>query len=125
MSYEFQKRYYFWLFFLFLACAPDSIDYNNYTYVGSKLKITETQGLKFNNSSIVDGTQFNFKTESEGTYTLEIRDHFRTLISKSKLTAKVGDNIYSFYTRALQQGDYTITIKQGTNKVQETKMTIQ
>jgi len=125
MSYKFQKRYYFWLFFLFLACAPDSVEYGNFTYVENKLEITEPQGLKFNNSSITDGTQFNFKTESAGTYTLEIRDHFRTLISKSTLTAKVGDNVYSFYTRALQQGDYTITIQQGTNKVQETKMTIQ
>lgn len=125
MNWNFIKWYQTILFTLFLACSPDNVNYDNLTYVEDKLEITEPQGLKFNSSSITDGTQFNFKTQTEGTYTLEIRDHFRTLISKSTLTAKVGDNVYSFYTKALQQGDYTITVIQGTKKVQETKMTIQ
>ena len=126
MSYNFQKWYYFWLFVLFLACAPDRDEFINYNMnTNTRLEIADLEGLSFESSSIKDGTEFNFKTQTAGTYTLEIRDHFKTLISKSVITAQVGDNVFNFYTKALQQGDYFISIHSKKNKVQETKMTIQ
>ena len=126
MSYNFQKWYYFWLFVLFLACAPDRDEFITYNQnTNTRLEIADLEGLSFENSSITDATEFNFKTQTAGTYTLEIRDHFRTLISKSIITAQVGDNVFNFYTKALQQGDYFISIHSTKNKVQETKMTIQ
>ena len=126
MSYKFQKTYYTILFMLFLACTPDRIDYIPYNQnTNIKLEIAELEGLKFENSSITDGTEFNFKTQTAGKYTLEIRDHFKVLISKSIINAEEGDNVMRFYTKALQQGDYNITIFNSTNKVQQTKMNIQ
>ena len=126
MSYKFQKTYYTILFMLFLACTPDRIDYIPYNQnTNIKLEIAELEGLKFENSSITDGTKFNFKTQTAGKYTLEIRDHFKVLISKSIINAEEGDNVMRFYTKALQQGDYDITIFNSTNEVQSTKMTIQ
>ena len=126
MSYKFQKTYYTILFMLFLACTPDRIDYIPYNQnTNIKLEIAELEGLKFENSSITDGTKFNFKTQTAGKYTLEIRDHFKVLISKSIINAEEGDNVIRFYTKALQQGDYNITIFNSTNKVQQTKMNIQ
>ena len=126
MSYNFQKWYYFWLFVLFLACAPDRDEFITYNMnTNTRLEIADLEGLSFENSNITDGTEFNFKTQTAGTYTLEIRDHFKTLISKSVITAQVGDNVFNFYTKALQQGDYFISIHSKKNKVQETKMTIQ
>ena len=125
MSYKFQKTYYTILFMLFLACTPDRIDYIPYNQnTNIKLEIAELEGLKFENSSITDGTEFNFKTQTAGKYTLEIRDHFKVLISKSIINAEEGDNVMRFYTKALQQGDYNITIFNSTNKVQQTKMNI-
>lgn len=126
MSYKFQKTYYTILFMLFLACTPDRIDYIPYNQnTNIKLEIAELEGLKFENSSITDGTKFNFKTQTAGKYTLEIRDHFKVLISKSIINAEEGDNVMRFYTKALQQGDYNIAIFNSTDKVQSTKMTIQ
>ena len=126
MSYKFQRNYYTILFTLFLACAPDNDDYIRYNQnTNTRLEIAELEGLKFENSSITDGTEFNFKTQTAGKYTLEIRDHFKVLISKSIINAEEGDNVMRFYTKALQQGDYNITIFNSTNKVQQTKMNIQ
>ena len=126
MSYNFQKWYYFWLFVLFLACARDNDEFITYnTNYDTRLEIADLEGLSFENSNITDGTEFNFKTQTAGQYTLEIRDHFKTLISKSIINAQVGDNVLNFYTKALQDGDYFISINKQNKVVQETKMTIQ
>ena len=126
MSYNFQKWYYFWLFVLFLACAPDRDEFISYNQnTNTRLEIADLEGLSFENSNITDGTEFNFKTQTAGQYTLEIRDHFKTLISKSIIKAQVGDNVLNFYTKALQDGDYFISINKQNKVVQETKMTIQ
>ena len=126
MSYNFQKWYYFWLFVLFLACAPDRDEFISYNQnTNTRLEIADLEGLSFENSNITDGTEFNFKTQTAGQYTLEIRDHFKTFISKSIINAQVGDNVLNFYTKALQDGDYFISINKENKVVQETKMTIQ
>lgn len=125
MSYKFQKYYYTILFTLFLACAPDADFLEDYNYTPNNLTIAGEEGLRFENSQITDGNQFNFKTQTAGTYTLEIRNHFNLLTSKSTFNAKIGDNVYSFYTRALQDGDYDVIILKGQNVVQKVKLTIQ
>jgi len=126
MNWKFIKWYQTILFTLFLACAPDRDEFISYNKnYDTKLEIAELEGLQFEGSSITDGTQFNFKTQTAGNYTLEIRDHFKTLISKSMINAQVGDNVFSFYTKALQDGDYFISIHDKNSKIQETKMTIQ
>jgi hypothetical protein len=112
MNWKFIKWYQVILFTLFLACAPDRDEFISYNMnTNTKLEIADLEGLSFENSSITDGTEFNFKTQTAGKYTLEIRDHFKTLISKSIIDAQVGDNVMKFYTRALQNSDYTIIIK--------------
>ena len=117
MSYNFQKWYYFWLFVLFLACAKD--DYSDFQTlnptVAGDMAIADATGLKVEGSNITDGSKFNLKVLDEGEYTIEIRDYFKNLASKSIIDAKAGDNVLKFYTRALRDGDYTITIgKEGT-----------
>ena len=112
MNWKFIKWYQTIIFTLFLACAPDRDEFISYNMnTNTKLEIAGLEGLSFENSSITDGTEFNFKTQTAGKYTLEIRDHFKTLISKSIIDAQVGDNVMKFYTRALQNSDYTIIIK--------------
>tara|TARA_E500000318_G_scaffold111298_1_gene129375 strand:- start:8322 stop:8699 length:378 start_codon:yes stop_codon:yes gene_type:complete len=125
MSYNFQKWYYTILFTLFLACAPDADITENFTFTPDRLMIAGEEGLRFENSQITDGNQFNFKTQTAGTYTLEIRNHYNLLTSKSTLNAKIGDNVYSFYTRALKDGDYSVIILSGKTVVHSKKLTIQ
>ena len=92
--------------------------------INSQLEILEMEGLKFQSSDITDGSLWNFKTLTEGQYTLEIRNHFKTLISKNKFNAEIGDNVSKFYTKALLDGDYTIVILSGQDVIHERKLTI-
>lgn len=126
MSYNFQKWYYFWLFVLFLACAKD--DYSDFQTlnpnIAGDMAIADPTGLKFEGSNITDGSKFNLKVLEAGEYSIEVRDYFKNLTSKSMINAKSGDNVLKFYTRALQGGDYTITINKDGQKIHNVKLVI-
>lgn len=107
MSYNFQKWYYTILFTLFLACAPDEYDFVVTQWVADELKIDEPTGIQFDDNSVYDGAKFNIKTNEEGTYTVEILDLAKQLVSRNTLKVKEGDNVYTIYTRVFQTGDYT------------------
>ena len=116
MSYNFQKIYYFWLFFLFLACAPDNYEFEIRPYAQENLQMAISTGLKFDNSSIEDGAKFNIKTNTNGKYTVEILDITKQLVSRNTLKVYEGDNVYTIYTRALKTGDYTFRFLDKNNK---------
>ena len=126
MSYNFQKWYYFWLFVLFLACAKD--DYSDFQTlnpnVAGEMAIADLTGLKFEGSNITDGSKFNLKVLEAGEYSIEVRDYFKNLTSKSIINAKSGDNVFKFYTRALRDGDYTITIGKDGTELHNVKLVI-
>ena len=126
MSYNFQKWYYFWLFVLFLACAKD--DYSDFQTlnpnVAGEMAIADVTGLKFEGSNITDGSKFNLKVLEAGEYSIEIRDYFKNLTSKSIIDAKAGDNVLKFYTQALRDGDYTITINKNGSELHNVKLVI-
>ena len=126
MSYKFQKWYYFWLFVLFLACVKD--DYSDFQTLSPNLadnmSIEEPTGLKFQGSNITDGSKFNLKVLEAGEYSIEVRDYFKNLTSKSIINAQSGDNVFKFYTRALQDGDYTITVSKDGEQIYNVKLVI-
>ena len=126
MSYNFQKKYYFWLFVLFLACVKD--DYSDFQTlnpnVAGKMAIAESTGLKFEGSNITNESKFNLKVLEAGEYSIEVRDYFKNLTSKSIIDAKSGDNVLKFYTKALQGGDYTITIGKDGQEIHNIKLVI-
>jgi len=126
MSYNFQKWYYFWLFVLFLACAKD--DYSDFQTlnpnVAGDMAIADLTGLKFEGSNITDGSKFNLKVLEAGEYSIEVRDYFKNLTSKSIIDAKAGDNVLKFYTQALRYGDYTITIGKDATELHNVKLVI-
>ena len=126
MSYNFQKWYYFWLFVLFLACTKD--DYSDfqtlYPNTAGDMFIADATGLKFQGSNITDGSKFNLKVLEAGEYSIEVRDYFKNLTSKSIINAQSGDNVLKFYTRALQDGDYTITIGKDGQDIHNVKLVI-
>jgi len=94
--------------------------------IEQSLEIKEDSGLKFEGPSITDASQFNIKTINSGSFNLIIKDHFNNVISKSELEIKTGDNVFRFYTNAIEDGDYTIDfIDNLGNKVQSQKITIQ
>ena len=88
------------------------------------MAIADATGLKFEGSNITDVSKFNLKVLDEGEYTIEIRDYFKNLASKSIIDAKAGDNVLKFYTRALRDGDYTITIGKDGTELHNVKLVI-
>ena len=126
MSYNFQKWYYFILFFLFLACAKDT-DWNIYEplSVKNELHIDDIEGLKVSGNFITNRSNFNVKVSTAGNYTLEVLNLAGIAVTRDNLNLKVGDNILTFYTNAIEDGDYTINIKNEGVIVQTTKMIIQ
>ena len=59
-----------------------------------------------------------------GEYSIEVRDYFKNLTSKSIINAQSGDNVFKFYTRALQDGDYTISIGKNGEEIYNVKLVI-
>ena len=106
MSLRFQKIYYTILFTLFLACSPEA-DLVSYTFVPDTLEMDNNTGLKFDNSTVEDGSLFNIKTAKTGVYTLEVLDLTKSLVTRNTFVAKEGDNVFMFYTKAIERGDYT------------------
>ena len=88
------------------------------------MSIAEVTGLKFEGSNITDGSKFNLKVLEAGEYTIEVRDPFKNLTSKSIINAKAGDNVLKFYTRAFRDGDYTITIGNDGQELHNVKLVI-
>jgi len=112
---------------IMLGCTKD--EYSDFQTLypslnNNKLEITGLTGLKFEESNITNGSKFNLKVLKEGKYTVEIRDPFKNLSSKSIIDAKSGDNVLKFYTRALQDGDYTITIGKDGIELHNVKLVI-
>ena len=112
---------------IMLGCAKD--DYSDFQTLypslsNNKLEITGLTGLKFEESNITNRSKFNLKVLKEGKYTVEIRDPFKNLSSKSIIDAKAGDNVLKFYTRALRDGDYTITIGKDGTELHNVKLVI-
>jgi hypothetical protein len=111
---------------LFLGCARE--DYSDFQSLNpntaGEMSIMDITGLKFEKSNITDGSKFNLKVLEAGEYTIEIRDYFKNLTSKSIINAKSGDNVMKFYTKALQDGDYTIIINKDESEIHNVKLVI-
>ena len=108
----------------FVSCVAEPYEKKIYP-IEQSLKIQENEGLKFEGPSITDGSQFNFKVMNAGQYELVIKDHFKNTISKSILDIQYGDNIMTFYTNAILDGDYTVEFIKNNEIVRSQKITIQ
>jgi len=126
MSYNFQKWYYTILFFLFLACVKDDVEWMTYDplTIQTQLNIDDTDGLKINGNSITNRSNFNIKVSTAGNYTLEVLDISGIAVTRETLDLKHGNNILTFYTKAIEDGDYTINIKRDGQIIQSTKLII-
>tara|TARA_B100002019_G_scaffold265218_1_gene254597 strand:- start:32 stop:397 length:366 start_codon:yes stop_codon:yes gene_type:complete len=111
---------------IIIGCVKD--DYSDFQTLNPNLAdnmfITEATGLKFQGSNITDGSKFNLKVLEEGEYSIEVRDYFKNLTSKSIINAKPGDNVMKFYTKALQDGDYTISVNKNGTQLYNVKLVI-
>ena len=111
---------------IIIGCVKDEhSDFQTlYPKLTDNMSIDELTGLKFQGSNITDKSKFNLKVLEAGEYSIEIRDYFKNLTSKSIINAKSGDNVLKFYTRAFQDGDYTISIGKDGQEIHNVKLVI-
>tara|TARA_B110000858_G_scaffold196949_1_gene257072 strand:+ start:554 stop:922 length:369 start_codon:yes stop_codon:yes gene_type:complete len=109
-----------------MGCVRE--DYSDFSTINlnplGNLVITDITGLKFEGSNITDKSKFNLKVLEAGKYMIEVRDYFNNLTSKSIIDAESGDNVFKFYTQALQDGDYTIIISKDGSELHNVKLVI-
>jgi len=97
MSYNFQKWYYFWLFFLFLACQKDFIEDDLLPEVPR-----EDMVFKVKESTVVDNQLIWFEIDVEADHTFIIFDtNTKSTISKQTISPTIGMNNLTLYTKSL------------------------
>jgi len=97
MSYNFQKWYYFWLFFLFLACEKDFIEDDLLPEVPR-----EDMVFKVKESTVVDNQLIWFEIDVEVDHTFIIFDtNTKSTISKQTISPTIGMNNLTLYTKSL------------------------
>ena len=75
-------------------------------------------------TSVSDGGEIMFKLTSDSTYILKLVDKSTNqVISKEKITGKVGENKINIYTKSIQS-KYLYLVLEGINKNQINKTTI-
>lgn len=112
------------IFLLLVSCYIEPYEEKIYP-IEQDITIAENEGLKFQGPSITDGSLFNFKVMEAGQYELVIKDHFKNTISKSILDIQYGNNVMTFYTNAILDGDYTVQFIKNNQIVRSQKITIQ
>ena len=96
MSYKFQKWYYFWLFFLLLACQKDFIEDVELTVP------REDMVFKVKESTVVDNQLIWFEIDVEADHTFIIFDtNTKSTISKQTISPTIGMNNLTLYTKSL------------------------
>jgi len=97
MSYNFQKWYYFWLFFLFLACQKDFIEDDLLPDVPR-----EDMVFKVKESTVIDNQLIWFEIDVETDHTFIIFDtNSKSTISKQTISPTIGINNLTLYTKSL------------------------
>ena len=102
--------------FLMVGCVKDDFAPIEEIMVPQDLTITNSVGLKLQNTFVTDQVSMNVKLETEGAVTIRIFDISNRVVSKETLPVKAGDNILTVYTRTLPSSAYRIAIFNSDNK---------
>lgn len=125
MSYNFQKWYYTILFLLFLACSPDEIYEPIYMEeVPQELKIDALVGIKLESNFATDVINMNVKLDTEGEYFIKVLDISNRIVSKEKVSGKLGDNLFRVYTSTLPKSSYRLELYRDQTKVGVTNINL-
>lgn len=126
MNYKFQKIYYTVLFTLFLACSPDTYDFEplNFSIVPVELQIAEEVGIKLENNFATSEARMNVKLNTTGNYYIKVLTNSGRLVSKEQVTGKLGDNLFKVYTSTLPKSSYRIELYLENDRVGTTSINL-
>jgi len=125
MSLRFQKIYYTILFTLFLACSTDEIYEPIYMEeIPQELKIDALVGIKLESNFATDVINMNVKLDTEGEYFIKVLDISNRIVSKEKVSGKLGDNLFRVYTSTLPKSSYRLELYRDQTKVGATNINL-
>lgn len=121
MSYNFKKWYYFWLFFLFLACEKDFIEDDLLPEVPR-----EDMVFKVNESTVIDNQLIWFEIDTEVNHTLVISNvDTKSVIIKQSFLPTIGINNFILYTKALPKEKLQLQLLKLSEEVKKTSIIVQ
>lgn len=98
-------------------CTSDHYELEEFSFVPQELKIEQVEGLKLASMFVQDEVAMNVKLSSEGEHRVKIYGISDKLISQEKLTANLGDNVLTVYTKILPKGSYRIELYKDENRL--------
>jgi len=125
MNWKFIKYYQTVLFTLFLACSTDEIYEPIYMEeIPQELKIDALVGIKLESNFATDVINMNVKLDTEGEYFIKVLDISNRIVSKEKVSGKLGDNLFRVYTSTLPKSSYRLELYRDKTKVGTTNINL-
>ena len=125
MNWKFIKYYQTVLFTLFLACSTDEIYEPIYMEeIPQELKIDALVGIKLESNFATDVINMNVKLDTEGEYFIKVLDISNRIVSKEKVSGKLGDNLFRVYTSTLPKSSYRLELYRDQTKVGTTNINL-
>lgn len=125
MNWKFIKYYQIVLFTLFLACSTDEIYEPIYMEeIPQELKIDALVGIKLESNFATDVINMNVKLDTEGEYFIKVLNISNRIVSKEKVSGKLGDNLFRVYTSTLPKSSYRLELYRDQTKVGATNINL-
>ena len=125
MNWKFIKYYQTVLFTLFLACSTDEIYEPIYMEeIPQELKIDALVGIKLESNFATDVINMNVKLDTEGEYFITVLDISNRIVSKEKVSGKLGDNLFKVYTSTLPKSSYRLELYRDQTKIGTTNINL-
>lgn len=125
MNWKFIKYYQTVLFTLFLACSTDEIYEPIYMEeIPQELKIDALVGIKLESNFATDVINMNVKLDTEGEYFIKVLNISNRIVSKEKVSGKLGDNLFRVYTSTLPKSSYRLELYRDQTKVGATNINL-
>jgi hypothetical protein len=106
-----KKTFLFLIATLFIVgCQKDYIKPYVESNVSEKLTISNSVGIKLENSFVTEQVSMNVKLEKEGIVVIKIFDIGNRVVSKETALVKAGNNILTVYTKVLPSSAYRIAL---------------
>ena len=125
MNWKFIKYYQIVLFTLFLACSTDEIYEPIYMEeIPQELIINDLVGIKLESNFATDVINMNVKLDTKGEYFIKVLDISNRIVSKEKVSGKLGDNLFRVYTSTFPKSSYRLELYRDQTKVGATNINL-
>jgi hypothetical protein len=92
--------------------------------IPQELKIDALVGIKLESNFATDVINMNVKLDTEGEYFITVLDISNRIVSKEKVSGKLGDNLFRVYTSTLPKSSYRLELYRDQTKIGTTNINL-